>query len=510
MELVLDGNTLEPSAADAFSRLALDPKAKFKLTIAAEALERVKRASDFVGQVVKGDKAVYGINTGFGKFAEVAIAHDKLVELQENLIRSHCAGYGEPLSRDLVLLMWTLRLNTVSRGHSGVRPRTIEHILKILHAGILAVVPSRGSVGASGDLAPSAHMTLACLGEGLCTVASGDGFATVPAAEALVKAGIEPLKLGPKEGLSLINGTQLTTALAIRGWAEGRKLLSAGNLAAALSLEGLRGSHSIFREEILEARNQPGALACGREIASWADADSEISRSHENCGRVQDSYSLRCAPQVHGMLWEELSHAETVLRREANASTDNPLLFPEKSLSVSGGNFHAAYTAKVCDNLAAALATFACICERRVSLAMTPESSGLPAFLTPDGGLNSGFMMAQVTAAALASECKAMSFPASVDSIPTSGDREDHVSMGPTAGLKLQRVVENVRGVIAVEIMSGCQALDMLAPLKPSARLQTVHAKVRSQVARLDRDRVLSEDIRKISDLIDRGLGETR
>lgn len=504
MELVLDGHRLLPLEADTFARGALDPAFRPKIRLSEDARARVKKASDFVAQVVSEGRPVYGINTGFGKFAEVAIDADKLVLLQENLIRSHAAGFGEALTRDYVLLMWVLRLNTIARGHSGVRPETLDHLLKILNAGILAVVPARGSVGASGDLAPSAHMTLACIGEGLCTMPSADGrgFVTLPAADALAKAGLKPLALGPKEGLSLINGTQLTTALAIRGWAEGRKLLAAGNVATALSIEGLRAAHAIFDTDILMARNQPGALACGQEIAAWVGGESEISKSHEDCGRVQDSYSLRCAPQVHGMLWQELKAAEEVLVREANASTDNPLLFPDKRLSVSGGNFHAAYTAKVCDNLAAALTTFACISERRISLAMSTETSRLPPFLTPDGGLNSGFMMAQVTAAALASECKAMSFPASVDSIPTSGDREDHVSMGPTAGLKLQRIVDNVRGVIAIEIMTGCQALDLLAPLKPSKKLQSLHAAVRKRVPRLERDRVLSGDIQAISDLL--------
>jgi len=507
MELVLDGHSLQPLAVEDFSRQALIPTAHPKVRLAPIAAERVAKASAFVEDVVRLAKPVYGINTGFGKFAEVAISPDKLVELQENLIRSHAAGYGEPLSRDLVLMMWVLRLNTIARGNSGVRVETVEKICRILETGILAVVPARGSVGASGDLAPSAHMTLACLGEGLCTMPSSKGFVTLPASDALKQAGLSALKLGPKEGLSLINGTQLTTALALRGWSEGRKLLAAGNLAASLSIEGLRASHALFSTEVLEARNQPGALACGQQMKEWTNGSTEISQSHENCGRVQDSYSLRCAPQVHGMLWEELSQSERVIQREINASTDNPLLFPEKNLSISGGNFHAAYTAKVCDNLASALTTFACISERRISLAMSTETSLLPPFLTPDGGLNSGFMMAQVTAAALASECKSQSFPASVDSIPTSGDREDHVSMGPAAGLKLQRIVENVRGVIAIEILAACQALDLLAPLKSSPKIQSIHAQVRAQVPRLERDRILSPDIEAVAEMIRQGLG---
>ena len=501
--ITLDGETLDPAELWAFCEKALNPAATFKIEILPAAEKRIQKASEFVTSVTQGSKPVYGINTGFGKFAEVSISQDKLEELQRNLILSHACGVGDPLSRDLVMALWILRLNTLCRGNSGVRMETVRAIVQLLEAGILPVVPSRGSVGASGDLAPSAHATLLLLGEGKASLAQEGKFVVVPAPDALVKAGLKPLTLAAKEGLSLINGTQLTTALALKTWADGVSLLKHANLAAALSIEGLRASHAIANEKILIARRHLGAVACGREILEWAGEDSEISRSHVDCGQVQDPYSLRCAPQVHGCVYDELSRAHQVIKDEINSSTDNPLLFPEDDLSISGGNFHAIYTARVSDTLAASLTVLSSISERRLSLAMSPKSSRLPAFLVPDGGLHSGFMMAQVTAAALVSESKALSHPASVDSIPTSDDREDHVSMGPAAGLKALQILKNTRYVLSIEILAACQAIDLLAPLKPSPKLQAVIKIIRHQIPKLEKDRILSQDIELLSAIIE-------
>ena len=501
-KLVLDGETLDPQMAWSFSRAALNPGTQFKIEILPAALQRIQKASEYVTEVARGSKAVYGINTGFGKFAEVAISADKLDTLQRNLILSHACGVGPDLGRDITMAMWVLRLNTFCRGNSGVKPETVAAIIRCIEAGVLPIIPSRGSVGASGDLAPSAHATLLLIGEGEASIPDGKGFKKVAASEALAKVGIKALKLGPKEGLSLINGTQLTTALAIKTWSEGMNLVQHANLALAMSLEGLRASHSVFSEKILLARRHPGALACGQDVAEWIGGDTEISTSHADCGQVQDPYSLRCAPQVHGCVWDELQRATQVLKDEINSSTDNPLLFPEDQSSVSGGNFHAIFTARVSDTLAASLTVLGSISERRIALAMSPKSSRLPAFLTKDGGLNSGFMMAQVTAAALVSEAKALSHPASVDSIPTSDDREDHVSMGPAAGLKAVQIAENIRGVIAIELMSAAQALDLLAPLKSSARIQSALKMIRARVPTLENDRILSRDIESLSNLI--------
>jgi histidine ammonia-lyase len=497
----LDGETLDPKTLWEFSIEALNPKARLEIRLRPDAQERISRASAWVKKITQGNKPVYGINTGFGKFAEVAINKDQLDQLQTNLILSHACGVGPDLSRDLVMAMWIIRLNTICRGNSGVRPETVNFVIKSLESGILACVPARGSVGASGDLAPSAHATLALIGEGFATIPAGESFTRVLAKDALKKNSLEPLKLGAKEGLSLINGTQTTTALALKTWYEGRVLLHTANIAASLSLEGLRGSHHIVDERVLKSRNQPGAVSCGIEMARALSAETEISKSHENCGKVQDPYSLRCAPQVHGAVFDELERAEGVLRNEINSSTDNPLLFPEDHDSISGGNFHAIYTARTSDCLASALTTLASISERRIALAMSPESSGLLPFLVKEGGLNSGFMMAQVTAAALVSESKSLSFPASVDSIPTSDDREDHVSMGPIAGMKSTQIAENVRRVLAIELLAAAQALDLLN-LKSSPALERVRKSLRERVPMLERDRVLSIDIEAVAELI--------
>jgi histidine ammonia-lyase len=499
----IDGQNLKTELLWEVSRAALDPHSKFKISLSESARTKILKAEKFVDSIVQKGNPVYGINTGFGKFAEVAISKNDLSILQENLILSHACGVGPALGRDLVMSMWLIRLNVLARGNSGIRLSSVDLICKTLEAGILAVVPARGSVGASGDLAPSAHATLTLLGKGMCTLPRDGAFAEISASEALKVSGIQPLTLIAKEGLALINGTQTTSSLALKATVEGKNLLHTANLAMAMSLEALRGSHVVFDSRIAKVRNQPGAVACAQEIENWVAGKTEISESHEDCGRVQDPYSVRCAPQVHGAIYDSLIEAEQVIEREINASTDNPLLFPEEGLSLSGGNFHAIYTARVSDQLCSALTTLSSISERRIALLMAKDSSGLPAFLVKDGGLNSGFMMAQVTAAALVSENKTLSFPASVDSIPTSDDREDHVSMGVGAGLKLQQIVENLKYVLAIELMAACQAIDLLRPLKSSKKIEGVHSTIRSRVKRLDQDRILSDDFKALCELIE-------
>ncbi len=504
-EITLDGENLTLESLWAVAAAANDPASKFSIKIASSAEKSIRAAQDFVHKLATGGDTVYGMNTGFGYFARTRIQPDQIVELQHNIIRSHACGVGELLPRDLVMAMWLILLNSVCRGHRGLAYEKLQTILRGLEAGILAHVPARGSVGASGDLAPSAHAVLATLGEGDCNIPSGSGFTDISAAEALKKAGISPLTLGPKEGLCLINGTQLTAAMAVKLWHESSKLLATANLAAAMTVEALRGSHHMTDELLLREQRQQGTFVCGTAIADWLGGETEIAKSHADCDRVQDAYSLRCAPQVHGMVWEELEHSKKILEREINATTDNPLLFPDRSLTIHGGNFHAIYPARVCDHIGAAIATLASISERRINTAMRPEKSGLPAFLIKDGGLNSGFMMIQTTAAALASECKSLSFPASVDSIPTNNDQEDHVSMGPIAGLKALKILEQAQYVLAIELLCAAQGIDMLRPLKSSPKLEKVHAKIRKVVPYLEKDRHLAKDIEAVHALVKAG-----
>ncbi len=504
-EITLNGEDLKIEMLWKFCQNALDPKARIRITIDAKVKKRVVAAEKFVHKLATSGDTVYGMNTGFGYFAKTRIAPKKIELLQHNIIRSHACGVGEELPRDLVLMLWIILLNSVCRGHRGLAFEKLQAIAKMLEAGILACVPARGSVGASGDLAPTAHAVLAMLGEGECTMPQGNGFARVKAKDALKKAGIKPLTLGPKEGLCLINGTQLTAAFAVTLWHEARQLLDTANLATAMSIEALRASHHMTDDLLLREQRQAGTHACGRDIAKWIGGETPISKSHVDCGRVQDSYSLRCAPQVHGMVWDELEQTKTIIEREINSTTDNPVLFPDRELVIHGGNFHAIYPARVCDRLGAALTTLATISERRVNTAMRTEKSGLPTFLIENGGLNSGFMMVQVTAAALASECKSLSFPASVDSIPTNNDQEDHVSMGPGAGLKALEIAKRVRYVLAIELLVAAQALDMLKPLKTSAKLEKVKAAIRKRVSYMKEDRIISPDIEAVHGLVRSG-----
>jgi histidine ammonia-lyase len=477
------------------------------VAITADAAARVRAARAVVDRKAHGHEPVYGINTGFGSFAEVKIAPEALQALQRNLIRSHAAGVGTPLPVRDVRAAMALRANVLAKGYSGIRLETLEALIALLNAGVHPVVPSRGSVGASGDLAPLAHIALVLIGEGEADLAdaSVEPQASSPrvcaGAEALRHAGLTPVTLAPKEGLALINGTQPSAAVLALALAGAEALTRAADIAAALSVDALRGSMHPFEARIHEARGFAGQITSAANIERLMRA-SAINASHQNCGRVQDAYSMRCAAQVHGATRDALAFVRRTVETEANAATDNPMVFAEADEIVSGGNFHGAPVAIAADLLAAALVPLATISERRTDRLVDPVKSGLPAFLTRDGGLRSGLMIAQVAAAACASELKSLAHPAGVDTIPTSAGREDHVSMSMAAALKAAAALERARDVIAIEMLCACQAIDLLAPLTTSAPLARVHRQVRSAVPTLEDDRPLSREIAAIARMI--------
>ena len=489
----LDGNSLTledlQSIAGDYARVGLHP--------AAAAAVDASRA--VVDRHASGDAAVYGINTGFGSLAEVKIPKPALGELQRNLLRSHAAGVDEPLPVRAVRATMALRANVLAKGFSGVRRPTLDLLIAALNARVHPVVPSRGSVGASGDLAPLAHLALVLIGEGYATV--GDDRTAVDGRAALARGGLAPIELGPKEGLALINGTQASAAVAALAVLGAARLARAADIAAALSIDGLRGSYHPFEARLHTPRPHPGQLVSAANLLRLLQ-NSSINRSHENCGRVQDAYSMRCAPQVHGAARDAFACARATLEIEANAATDNPMVFADAGDIVSGGNFHGAPVAIAADLIVLGLLQLATISERRADRLVNPALSGLAPFLTRDSGLHSGYMLAQVTAAALVSELKTLAHPASVDTIPTSANREDHVSMSMAAALKAERALQLATHVVAVEIMLACQAIDLLAPLATSPALAPVHARVRSAVATLDGDRPPAPDIASISELI--------
>lgn len=476
--------------------------------LSAEALRRVDASRAVIDRAVAEDRVVYGVTTGFGKFSDVVIPREKLEALQANLVRSHAAGVGEPLPERTVRALMVLRANCLAKGFSGVRRGTLELLLAMLNAGIHPVVPSQGSVGASGDLAPLAHLARAVMGEGEVVFRGR----TVPAAEALGEAGLAPARLAAKEGLALINGTQVTTAIGALSLARLLSLLKAADLVGAMSLDALKGTDAAFDPRIHAARPHPGQLASAGNLKVLLDG-SPLRESHRECGLVQDAYALRCLPQVHGAVRDAASHARRVVEVEMNAATDNPMVFVTgeggEGELVSGGNFHAAPVAIVFDLLAAASADLASISERRTERLVNPSLSGdLPAFLVREGGLNSGFMMLHVTAAALVSECKANSFPASVDSIPTSAGKEDHVSMGPIAARKLERNVESLASVLSIELLASCQALDLRRPLATSATLEEARARLRSRVPFWESDRYAASDVAAAREVLETGLAD--
>jgi histidine ammonia-lyase len=466
----------------------------------------VDAARDVVDRQSLGDTPVYGINTGFGALAETTIAREALGALQINLLRSHAAGVGEPLPVRAVRASMALRANVLAKGYSGIRRSTLERLLDLLNRRVHPRVPSRGSVGASGDLAPLAHLSLVLIGEGEAWV--GDDPALRKGRDALAAAGLEPVVLGPKEGLALINGTQPSTAVAALAVAGAERLARAADIAAALSIDALRGSMRPFDARIHEARPYTGQIASAANIRTLLEG-SAINKSHEHCGRVQDAYSLRCAAQVQGAARDALAFARTRLVIEANAATDNPMVFSAEGDIVSGGNFHGAPVAIAGDVVVLALAQIATISERRSDRLVNPALSELPAFLTPESGLQSGYMLAQVTAAALTSEIKTLAHPASVDTIPTSANREDHVSMSMGAALKAARALDLATRVVAVEMLCACQAIDLLAPLTTSPQLARAHAAVRRIVPALTIDRPPAPDIDAIAELVASGTLES-
>ena len=469
------------------------------VAVAAGALQSVERARVVVDRRAESDEPVYGINTGFGALAETPVSRHVLGQLQINLLRSHAAGVGEPLSVRAVRATMALRVNVLAKGFSGIRSRTLTQLVEMLNRRVHPRVPSRGSVGASGDLAPLAHLALVLIGEGEASV--GESAEVMPGREALRLAGLEPIQLAAKEGLALINGTQPSAALAALALDGAERLARAADIAVALSIDALRGSVHPFDARIQAARPYDGQVQSAANVRALLEG-SAINKSHEHCGRVQDAYSLRCAPQVHGAARHALRFVHDTLVTEANSATDNPIVFAEQQDIVSGGNFHGAPVAIAADLLIIAIAQLATISERRSDRLVNPVLSELPAFLTADSGLQSGYMMAQVTAAALVSEIKTLAHPASVDTIPTSANREDHVSMSMGAALKAERALSLATRVLAVEILCACQALDLLAPLVTSPALQSVHACVRSVVPPLATDRPPSPDIERIAVMI--------
>jgi len=449
---------------------------------------RVRAARETIEEAVASGAAVYGVNTGFGNLANVGIAPRDLETLQERLVLSHAAGMGEPLAEPEARAMLLLRANTLARGHSGVRELLLDRLIELLNRGVVPVVPSRGSVGASGDLAPLAHLALPLLGRGEAWF----GGERLPGAEALERAGLEPVRLAAREGLALVNGTQAMTALTALAALEARRLVRAADLVGALSTDALRGTDAAFDARIHAVRPHAGQRTSAANL--WQLLQGSSIRESHRAGdvRVQDPYSVRCMPQVHGAVRDVLADVEAKLAVEMNSATDNPLVFARDGVTISGGNFHGEPMAFAADFLAIALAELASISERRIEKLTNDAFSGLPPFLVEHAGLNSGFMMAQVTAAALVSENKVLAHPASVDSIPTSADKEDHVSMGMTAALKLRQVVANVRQVLAIELVAAAQGIDLLRPLVSSPRLEELHALVRGVVPKWTDDREMA------------------
>jgi histidine ammonia-lyase len=468
--------------------------------LSSRARRRMAASHQVVRHIAGGRTAVYGVTTGFGKLADQRIPPRDIQQLQVNLLRSHAAGVGEPLTREETRGMLLLRANVLARGYSGVRPAVVEHLMTLLNRDVLPVIPCRGSVGASGDLAPLAHLALVLIGEGEAVV----GGRRLPGRAALARARIKPLQLEAKEGLSLVNGTQAMLALGLLALRRGELLVDTADVAGALTLEALKGTPVAFDARIHKLRPYPGQLAVAANLRALV-AGSEIRVSHLTCPRVQDAYSLRCMPQVHGAVRDALTHVRATLEIEINSVTDNPLVFADRQQVLSGGNFHGQPLGLALDYLAIAMTELASISERRIERLTNPEYGDLPPFLSPHPGLNSGFMLAQVTAAALASENKVLSHPASVDSIPTSGNREDHVSMGMGSALKLKQVLSNCEHIFAIELLCAAQGVDFHRPLRPGGGSRRALALIRRQVPELKEDRMLAPDIERIRALVASG-----
>ncbi|MCI0353373.1 MAG: histidine ammonia-lyase, partial [Acidobacteriales bacterium] len=506
----IDGNSLQ------LSELREVVYERRPVLLAPDAREAVERSRAVVEELVEQNRVAYAITTGVGKLSDVRIDPQQNRELQLNLIRSHCVGVGEPLSEYEVRAMMLLRANSLAKGYSGVRPLVIDTLCEMLNRGVHPVIPSQGSVGASGDLAPLAHLALALIGEGPVIFEGKQ----VSGADALSRAQIKPLILEAKEAISLINGTQGMLALGTLSLIAAQTLVDSADVIGALSCDALRGTDVAFDERIHKVRPHAGQIHSAQNLRKMLEG-SQIRESHRECGRVQDAYSLRCIPQVHGAVRDALAYCREVMETEMNSAVDNPLVFATQAASghdhgrvpepspaakgdvLSGGNFHGEPLAFALDFLAIALSSLAGISERRLERLVNPAlNEGLPPFLAPDAGMNSGFMMAQVTTAALVSENKVLAHPASVDSITTSGNKEDYVSMGMTAAIKLKKVVQNTTNVLAIEALAAAQALDFLAPLNPGKRGQQALAAIRSVSPKLEKDRVMAQDFAKAAELL--------
>jgi len=465
--------------------------------IADQACARVKESRKVVEKIVADDKVVYGVTTGFGQFADVVIPHEQVEQLQYNLVRSHSAGIGDSFAEDVTRMIMALRANVLAKGRSGISVEVIKLLLAMINKGIYPLVPEKGSVGASGDLAPLAHLASVMIGEGRARFGDLEGTGE----EMLRIAGLEPCRLHAKEGLALINGTQVMTAVGAKALGLALRLSEIADIAGAMSLEALKGTVVAFDDRIHRERPYKGQVQCAENMRRLL-AESEIKESHKDCGKVQDSYTLRCIPQVHGPVRDTLEYAENMLTIEMNSATDNPMVFAEDGELISGGNFHGQSIAFVMDFLKIAVAELGNISERRTERLVNPALSELPAFLVREGGLNSGLMLAQVTAAALVSENKVLCHPSSIDSIPTSGNKEDHVSMGTISARKALEVVDNVETILAIELLAAAQALEFLKPLKPAKPLIPVVEKIRERIPPWDTDRNMAAEILKMKDLI--------
>jgi histidine ammonia-lyase len=497
-KLVLDGQALTLDEIDAVAHAGL------RVEVAADALRRVAESRGLIERILAAGETVYGVNTGFGKLADVHVRGDKLAELQINLVRSHAGGVGQPLAEAEVRAMVALRANVLAKGFSGVRPELLELLVAMLNAGVHPVIPEKGSVGASGDLAPLAHLALVVVGEGEAFY-RGERMA---GGEALRRAGLKPVQLTAKEGLALLNGTQAMTAVGALSVARARRVAKLCDLSGAMSLEALKGTPAAFDERIQKARPHAGQIAAAAHLLRLLEG-SEIRESHrQGDTRVQDAYCLRCMPQVHGAVRGVLEHVTGVLETEAGSATDNPLVFPGADAAViSGGNFHGAPLSYAFDYAAIAMTDLAGITERRIDRLLNPDiNEGLPAFLAMDPGLSSGFMIAQIVAAALINECQVLAHPSSTGSIPTDGGKEDHVSMGMTGAIKLRQIVEHVERVLGIELMCAAQALEFRRPLRSSARIEEAQAVIRGVVPRLERDRVLAGDIEAMAGAVRGGV----
>ncbi|MES2767920.1 MAG: histidine ammonia-lyase [Bdellovibrionota bacterium] len=469
-----------------------------KVVLSESSKKLIQKSRDYIINKLKNHEVIYGVNTGFGALSSVKISDENLAELQKNLIRSHCCGVGDPFTKEESRAIMLLRANALSRGHSGIRVEIVEKILEFLNADIIPVIPQQGSVGASGDLAPLSHLALALIGEGEVW---SDGKA-VPVANILKEKKISHLELQAKEGLSLINGCQVMTAVGLLNLYRARRIAWTMDLAGAMTLEAMLGTRSAFDPLISATRAHPGEAITARNLLKILGKTSPIAESHENCSRVQDAYSLRCMPQVHGATKDALRVGLKTLEIEANSSTDNPLVFDEHDKILSCGNFHGEPVAFQLDFMAIAMSAMASISECRIEKLINPSMSGLPAFLTKDSGLNSGHMIVQVAAASLVSENKILSHPASVDSIPTSADKEDHVSMGTIAARKFSKIVDNAENVLAMELLSATQALDLLKPLQPAGTVKAAYDLIRTKVPYAEKDRIFALDIKAIRNLI--------